>query len=301
MKKISKLTKEQEEYIPVHINKYIRKAMEPIDHELKRWAVNSLYKREGKNPPLILYFENPIQCKLFQLFLCRSQLYSQFRSQLDSQLDFEVSSPLKDKKNYFWVNIWWLYMAGWYTYMKYIGIVFEKEAFDLFTVFCENTCFCIPYGNLYLYSEKPIEVNWKNKLLHCDGDAAIKFKGEYALYFLNGVAVSKEIACTPAEELNPEIILTEKNAEIRREIVRKIGIERIIQKMECKTLDTWKDYTLLEFPHIKGMQTKGVYLKMKNPSTGTIHIEGVSPEIKTVAEALNWRIGGLSWNPIQLT
>jgi hypothetical protein len=33
------------------------------------------------------------------------------------------------------------------------------------------------------------------------------------------------------------------------------------------------------------------YLKMKNPSIKTWHIEGVAPEIKTVKEALAWRNG----------
>lgn len=31
------------------------------------------------------------------------------------------------------------------------------------------------------------------------------------------------------------------------------------------------------------------YLKMKNPSIATYHLEGVAPEIRTVQEALDWR------------
>ncbi len=43
------------------------------------------------------------------------------------------------------------------------------------------------------------------------------------------------------------------------------------------------------------------YLKMKNPSSGDIHIEGVPAEIKSCQEALLWRIGGKKWNPAQLS
>ncbi|MDW8003009.1 MAG: hypothetical protein RMJ39_10200 [Deltaproteobacteria bacterium] len=43
------------------------------------------------------------------------------------------------------------------------------------------------------------------------------------------------------------------------------------------------------------------YLKMKNPSTGKYHIEGVPPNIRTCKEALSWRIGGLEWNPAEIS
>lgn len=33
------------------------------------------------------------------------------------------------------------------------------------------------------------------------------------------------------------------------------------------------------------------YLKMKNPSIGVYHIEGVHPTCRTVRQALNWRNG----------
>ena len=82
-------------------------------------------------------------------------------------------------------------------------------------------------------------------------------------------------------------MLTEQNAEVRREIVRKIGIELVCQRLGAKTLDEYGDYELITLELQDGRPRP--YLKMLNPSIGTYHVEGVEPGITTVEQALNWR------------
>jgi hypothetical protein len=67
----------------------------------------------------------------------------------------------------------------------------------------------------------------------------------------------------------------------------KTIIERVCQKLDAKVLDKQGNYELLNLN--LGENRIRPYLKMINPSTGTFHIEGVEPKIKTVVEALNWR------------
>ena len=83
--------------------------------------------------------------------------------------------------------------------------------------------------------------------------------------------------------------MKEKNAEVRREIVRKIGIERVCQKLNAKVLDKSLNgiYELLNLDLGDGRSRP--YLKMRNPSIKTYHLEGVPIEIDTVEKALNWR------------
>lgn len=130
------------------------------------------------------------------------------------------------------------------------------------------------------------ELKLLNNRLHCTDGPAFKLPGD-ELYYLNGVWVTKELVMTPAEKLDPHILLKEKNAEVRREIVRKIGIERIVLKIGGKSLDKQGDYELLNLDLGDGRQRP--YLKMKNQSIKTWHLEGVPPEIKTVQAALFWR------------
>jgi len=135
------------------------------------------------------------------------------------------------------------------------------------------------------------------KILHCETTPAL-ISDWVDLYSLNGVFVTQEIVMTPAEKLDPKLVLTEKNAEIRREIVRKIGIERVCIKLGAETLDKKDDYELLNLN--LGDGRKRPYLKMKNPSIATYHLEGIPPEINTVEQALNWR-NGVETNPLVLT
>lgn len=168
--------------------------------------------------------------------------------------------------------------------------------------FLRTGCFVsILFQRLALISRRPKRVRLDSSgRLHADGEAAIEWRDGWKLFYLNGVLVPEEVAVTPATDLDPGVILRESNVEVRREIVRKIGVERLIQKLGGKVVDSWRGYELLTLD-IPGMGIKPTYLKMKNPSIGTYHVEGVPPRITTCREALSWRVGGLKWNPKQLT
>lgn len=50
----------------------------------------------------------------------------------------------------------------------------------------------------------------------------------------------KDIVLTPAENLDCKRVLTEENAKVRKEIIKKIGIDRVIKELGAKTIE--KDY-----------------------------------------------------------
>lgn len=94
---------------------------------------------------------------------------------------------------------------------------------------------------------------------------------------------------TPEEKMDPSEILNEKNVDIRRELIRKIGIERFMQVAKTRTLHARGNYELLALdlsPEMKGCK----FLKMLNPSIGIWHVEGVPNTCNTVEEALEARL-----------
>lgn len=196
--------------------------------------------------------------------------------------------------------------AGWtafYDYFRRTGVPMEDLNFDKWLVFLESGVWAsLFYENVAFVCSGPKSVRTdENGALHAGDGKAIEWRNGWGLYALNGVVVDEDIVMTPARDLDPQRILTTQNAEVRREIIRKIGIERAILGLKAKTIDAWDGYELLELPPIEGMTIKAVYLKMRNPSTGTYHVEGVPPEIRTCRGALSWRIGGAEWKPDQLT
>jgi hypothetical protein len=124
--------------------------------------------------------------------------------------------------------------------------------------------------------------------LHAETGPAVSWQGSDERYFfLNGVHVSEEIVETPANRLDPRLMLFERSADVRREIIRKVGIERVCEAFNAQCVDRLGDYELLLLDLRDGRVRP--FLKMKNPSIGVYHIEGVAPECRTVAEAIAWR------------
>ena len=139
---------------------------------------------------------------------------------------------------------------------------------------------------------------------HCDNGPSHRWRDGWELYHLNGIPVPKEVVMTPADRLDPKIIVSEKNVDVRREIIRKIGIERCLELLDSKILDEKGDYQLVSID--LGMEKRSVGLKMKNPSIGVWHLEFVPFATRTVQDAINFRKGRLQhhhgdWNPSILT
>ena len=112
---ITKLTKEQEEQIPVYIDKWIKQASVPMNEVKAIKYTKQLYKRMEEKEPIVIIGDSPFSTALLAALyfsLCKnlkrgaklqlrfqlgSQLGSQLRSQLYSQLDFQLGSQLHSK------------------------------------------------------------------------------------------------------------------------------------------------------------------------------------------------------------
>ena len=152
-------------------------------------------------------------------------------------------------------------------------------------------------------------------IFHNECGPAISFTGGFNFYYLNGIPVPAEIVLKSADKLDPTWMVKTMNVDVRREVIKKIGIARILNHFQAKVIDQWGDYQLLLLT-LERISTAGwrrssrergsepftaKYLKMKNPSIKEWHVEGVPHDVETIQAALSWRIGGILWNPSQLT
>jgi leucine-rich repeat protein SHOC2 len=109
---------------------------------------------------------------------------------------------------------------------------------------------------------------------------------------------------TKLSEWKAEWLLDEKNAEVRRILIKQIGYEKICQDLRTTTIDIWREYTLLkidnteiiyeDYTHWAHEELETFYLepiallKMNCPSTGHIHILRVPPQITSAEQAITW-------------
>jgi leucine-rich repeat protein SHOC2 len=117
-----------------------------------------------------------------------------------------------------------------------------------------------------------------------------------SVYFL-GVQLPRRYWVSSFSDWKPEWLLDEENVEIKRMLIQEVGYEKICQELNAKTIDNWREYTLLKIADIdraydedteKEILEPMVLLKMTCPSTGHIHILRVPPEMTSAEAAITW-------------
>ena len=201
----------------------------------------------------------------------------------------------------------WTYWVGFYDFVLNELFPQKKETYKIFNAECiefyKNTHIIIPFDNICFISERPTVIKTKQTqngiIMHNESGPSIKYKDDYAIYALNGVVMPEWVLNQPKEELKSQDIIKIDNAEQRMQAMKHKGMGHFFDQLKVSIIDKKDNYELLLVDHAGEMCE---YLKMINPSTGEIHLEGIMPNIKTVNDALAWRNGLEYWiNPTALT
>ena len=305
---ITKLTPEQESLIPVIAEKWTTIGL--LTEQLSINEITLIVKNfdnkvlsPGNNRPAIV-FNSPIEAWAFislnNLNQVENQVENQVRNQVRNQVWNQVGNQVwNQSKNLNLIDFIWPYCLGsfdcgyfsWVDFYQQIGLK-NFPSTEIIESYLETSKVGLiyPLDNFIVVTQKPNFISKNSNGLHCETGPALSYNdnGLSDIYSLNGVIMTKDQVMTPAEKLDPQDILKEQNVEVRRELLRKIGIERFLQVSPHKVLDKRDNYELLslklsdEIPNAR-------YLKMINPSIGCYHVEGVAPECNTVQHAINWR------------
>ena len=149
--------------------------------------------------------------------------------------------------------------------------------------------YCIFFKEIAFICDFPKEISLnKENRLHSVNGPALLYRDTYSLFRLNGIQVDEKTAKLKPQEITKDLILKQKNADIRREIVRKLTPEELVYILDAKIIDEKHGYQLLGVD--LGDNRVRPFLKMVNPSLNDVlHVEGVRPEIKTVEDAIKYR------------
>ncbi len=95
----------------------------------------------------------------------------------------------------------------------------------------------IQFNNVCLVAELPSKLLRDERgMLHCDNAPAIEWRDGYKLYIFHGVTATEKIIMYP-ETITKEDIINEKNEEVRRVMVERIGAERFGKMMGFETVN----------------------------------------------------------------
>jgi len=270
-----------------------------LDSQLCSQLCSQLYSQLDSQLCSQLHSQLHLQLHLQLCSQLHSQLHLQLCSQLHSQLHLQLD--LKKKEYY---SLEWFYQSGnicsgyccFYDYLGSELISLDKKTnvvFDIFKNITKELHFFFVFEKIVFISEKPKYIKYNsNNQLHCESGPSVEYGDGYSMYNLNGVLVNRNIVETSFDRLDARLLLSERNAEVRREIVRKIGIERICKDLGAQVIEKGTDQIGQPCELLKldiGDGNKRPYLKMINPSIGTYHIEGVPPGCDTIEKAFNSR------------
>ncbi len=323
-----KLTPEQEAKIPAYIDEALKNAYktDTLDREAAKQAIFDIYDFKGKERPLVVFVASPLEAQKKVKILQEQFPDRQSISELELARTLKQhQEPKEFVYSYQWYCFWsWI---GYYTYFKFLRneVYPEKKDeypdLDRFLDWSTKLHYIQDAGNVCFISDRPSVINvLKDGNLHCETGPALAYRDGFECYVLNGIKVPKEIVMTPANELDANLIATTQNAEVRREIFRKIGSENVVRKLNGKCLDkktitiastqvesvfakAANDYTYELWEVDLGRGNLHPFLKMSNPSIEAEHFEPVLKGTKTVLEALSFRndLGGVFVPPSILT
>lgn len=232
----------------------------------------------------------PVQVGRWLHEQCETRIWKQVKDQIWEQVKDRAWDRIAEQDNTVFPYLCGQWMAGYVAWHRYYREVLELDLSSIWQI--EDQ---IQFGGVFPLSKfvvifrRPEAIHRNSSgRLHCDNEPALRYADGFSLFVLNGVRVPEELAVKSAAEIDPREFAKIENAEVRREFVRKVGIERIVQACGAVVLDKQGEYELLSVD-LGGSTGKWPYLKMLNPSVGVWHLEAVAKGIATVNEALKWR------------
>lgn len=301
---IDKLTPEQEAMIPKIRDEWMAKGLSttPINRkQAEKDFTEFQSKILGRDPAPVVFVDGPIHA--WRLVLMAAGLGKLKDKQIDKFIEnIPDFKPSKEDAEItpiwpYWDGQFWASYFAFYDVMEYLGVKLEENYAVL------RRCavgVCWPLDNLCIVADAPKAIHMVNNQLHKDEAPAIEYGDGLKVFALNGVTMKEEHVMVRAEELDPKIVLNESNVEVRRELLRKIGMERFLQAAKHKVIDKaeWcgMEYELISID-LSNEARDTRWLKMSNPSIKAFHVEAVPPNIGTVQAAHDYRANKKNWNP----
>lgn len=281
---IESLTPEQEAAMPRYVEEWTkislatRKDVQVDEKRVEELALQ-FYKNIGKEPPKhgVRMVDDPDQAKA---------LAREYGAKV-----VEFSSFGQHDANVF---------AFYAFFRDECGLKEQTETIVPLIELAKLTSWHLWYDDMAILVRLPQEMHLdaNNRLHNLHGPAYV-FSDTFKVYAIDGFNLEERHVMTPVDQIDSQFILGEKNADIRRCIIKRLTAEQLVKVLDAKVLDAQGDYELLEIKE----PTVRRYLKMKNPSIDAVHVEGVINSVNTVNEALSWRnsIKGDYVAPVALT
>jgi hypothetical protein len=329
--KIAELTPEQKAKMPEYVAKWIKIGNDTtrLNYDRTLDIIQNVQRHIlNKEPTPVIIFNNPMEAWVACNYAAQGHTINELKKCVEDF--FNGKKPKWKISQYVSPYLNGSFSAptfAFYDFFKYeLGIVLEAtgtpadnaakngstlsvdELYEIWKTTTELGLIYPIHGvtgtvqDMCIVSEKPSLVKLNDAgVIHCDGGPAVVYEGygDIKIFALNGVTVPEWLAVTPSQKIPVERIHEIKNADVKAEFVRKIGIERMLEmgkKLDSHESynDEWytkSEYELWDMHSLFPNVDYAPHLKMLNQTTKIWHVEAVSPSCKTIEDALEDRYG----------
>ena len=295
---ITNLTKVQTDKFPEYVREWVARGLttkqRSLDDAIIDFGNFQKYILKKEIAPVVI-LNSPLECRvavcltkaLFQESNC--QVGSQVQSQVESQVWSQVESQVP---NFVYPYFDCQFQASWFSFYEFVknelGVIYPNLKEYEYLKNCIGYGMVFPLDELCIVCQPPTEIHRNTNGLHNENGPALTYSGQNEIYALNGVTMDKQYVLAKAEDISSQDVLRETNIEVRRELLRKVEIERLLNDLPHKLLEKRGNYELFSISLSEEIKDAR-YLKMLNPSINVFHLEGVAPNISTIDAALDWR------------
>jgi hypothetical protein len=304
---IDSLTPEQEAKFPEYEERFVNIGLATGEDDLKNRAdivknIGLVYQdAELTPPPVYLHLKSPLACVLALNYLESiedkwkddpANLVKTFVKDDTSLKDLMELTKGMSLKNY--EACYGQFEASWLVFYMFFQEEFNLEkcpTLDHLEALLKSGWF-FPMDNICAVSGRHMSIHRdEDNRLHNLEAPALAFSDDFNLYAVHGVRVPEYIIERP-EEITVDLITTEANAEVRRVMLDKFGLDRFIKESGAKLIDSDEkigDLYVAEFEDDEALAM--VRLINSTPETDGTSKEywmRVTPGAKTAREAVAW-------------
>jgi hypothetical protein len=232
-----------------------------------------------------------------------SAVYSAVNSAVRSAVGSAVNSAVYSAVGSAVDSNWSKFLGGqfwvsWHSFLAFLRDVcdlqFDNDTWDRERAYADaqtSAGWWWPHKDFVMVCNRPEFIKRDEQgRLHSDHSMSIRFRDGWGLYHWHGVEVTAQVILKPYE-LTAKQALAEKNAEVRRVMIERIGMERFLEEAgaECIHNHERGDLFSIDLPN----DPEGVLrsVRVVDPSTGRTYFLRVPPDIKRADDAVAWTFG----------
>lgn len=295
----SELTPEQKAILPKYEERWraIMLNTDPCDFEGAKKAAIKCYKLAGQDPPKKFYVtRSPNEGAHLAAELKLKE------KDKDAKLDPEDPEHRQLISESFGEMIYGFHEGHWVGFyeflMKECGVTGLEEAQGLIDM--AQVCgWWASYKDVAIFQDRPKELHYNEQgELHNENGPAVLYRDGWACYSWNGMRISPSDAwiLTNPERITVDSIRKQNNAELRRIMVEKMGLDKYLAASETRLIDM--DSLTLEGSATRALVEDGEgdrWLVGTDGSTKRMYFMPVDKNAETCVEAHN-RIAGFNEN-----